>query len=549
LPDFNARMPLWYDGNGDGLLDLLMSAVVRSGSANPSVALFEQQVARVFTNTTSLQTGLSIAGTTNFGFLSELNGAPGLDIGIAAQPPALRVFDIQTGLFFDETSQLGLDNLSGSTDVVSGDLNGDLQNEVAIVRGPVASDVVQAAAGTVESHLTVNNNEVGFSFESPGAVQFSLYPKFKVSSGNIFLGASGTHPGSTSFTVSADDPLVHGQYDYQPGVDKGVYISLDPATGIWRVVFSSPGFDELNIVADSDVDVTGLEVIGFDPDIPPRENYLLVRSGGVYYDEVLLRGFAVPASGRNIALGDFDNDMDLDMYVVATGPVENLPNALFENQGNGYFVLVPNAGGAAGSLQGRGDAVSVADYDMDGFLDLFVTNGISKPPFEKDGPYQLFRNTGNGNHWIQIELEGIQSNRDGIGARLFLTAGGITQLREQNGGIHARAQNHQRIHFGLGQNETVDRLEVRWPNGTVQVIKNIIADQLMQLVEGADGDLAPWNNPDGQINAADVAIASQLALGRRTPGALQYTHGDMNTDGIIDAADVLLITRASHGLY
>lgn len=59
-----------------------------------------------------------------------------------------------------------------------------------------------------------------------------------------------------------------------------------------------------------------------------------------------------------------------------------------------------------------------------------------------------------------------------------------------------------------------------------------------------DGDLAPWDNPDGLINAADVMIATQLVLGQRTPGALQYAHGDMNSDGVINTADLLLITQA-----
>jgi hypothetical protein len=61
----------------------------------------------------------------------------------------------------------------------------------------------------------------------------------------------------------------------------------------------------------------------------------------------------------------------------------------------------------------------------------------------------------------------------------------------------------------------------------------------------SDGDLAPWNNPDGQINAADVLIATQLALGLRTPGALQFAHGDMNADDTIDLADLLLIQQAA----
>ena len=59
----------------------------------------------------------------------------------------------------------------------------------------------------------------------------------------------------------------------------------------------------------------------------------------------------------------------------------------------------------------------------------------------------------------------------------------------------------------------------------------------------ADGDLAPWDNPDGQINAGDVLIATQLVVGQRTSGALQYAHGDMNVDGVINLADLLLIQK------
>jgi Ca2+-binding RTX toxin-like protein len=104
-------------------------------------------------------------------------------------------------------------------------------------------------------------------------------------------------------------------------------------------------------------------------------------------------------------------------------------------------------------------------------------------------PYHLFHNLGNDNHWLQVELEGVISNRDGIGAKVYITAGGITQLREQSGGIHTTAQNQQRLHFGLGNNEVVEKLRIEWPSGAVQESYNLPANQILNMVEnqGTEG--------------------------------------------------------------
>ena len=136
---------------------------------------------------------------------------------------------------------------------------------------------------------------------------------------------------------------------------------------------------------------------------------------------------------------------------------------------------------------GRGDVVVTADYDRDGFLDLFVTNGADPTsPFVADGPHQLFHNQGNSNHWLEIDLEGVVSNRDGIGSRVELeTDDGIIQIREQTGGMHRIAQNHQRLHFGLGSHILVKRLTVTWPSGVVQELREVTADQFLKITESA----------------------------------------------------------------
>jgi hypothetical protein len=131
--------------------------------------------------------------------------------------------------------------------------------------------------------------------------------------------------------------------------------------------------------------------------------------------------------------------------------------------------------------------VTTVDFDNDGFLDLFVATGGSEGrnfglPSES-GTYHLYHNAGNGNHWIEIDLEGTTSNRDGIGAIVRVTTGGVTQMRLQDGGVHHRSQNHQRLHFGLAKNTQIEKITVHWPSGVVQELRGVKADQVLRVKE------------------------------------------------------------------
>jgi hypothetical protein len=114
---------------------------------------------------------------------------------------------------------------------------------------------------------------------------------------------------------------------------------------------------------------------------------------------------------------------------------------------------------------GTSESVVAADYDLDGFLDLLVTNGNNMRPLYIGGPKQLFHNRGNANHWIELDLVGTTSNRDTVGSQVKVASGGVTQYREQNGGYHRWSQNFKRVHVGLGANTQAD-INVRWPDGS-----------------------------------------------------------------------------------
>lgn len=227
-------------------------------------------------------------------------------------------------------------------------------------------------------------------------------------------------------------------------------------------------------------------------------------------------GLDKPTACRGISSGDFDNDMDIDIYAVCslwglgkTYAIRNIPNLVYENIGNGTF-SIQNAIGALGTIKGTGETVSVADYDQDGFLDLFVTNGWGTPDYE-DGRSQLFRNKANDNNWLEIDLIGTKSNRDAIGTSMIVSANDTKQIRKQNGGMHYNAQNYQRLHFGLGNNTMVDSLIVHWPSGIVSGQKDIPVNQILKITE-PEKSIPPSKQFTLGINSKQVKCNDNLSL-------------------------------------
>jgi len=127
-------------------------------------------------------------------------------------------------------------------------------------------------------------------------------------------------------------------------------------------------------------------------------------------------------------------------------------------------------------MASRGAALG--DYDNDGDTDILIANcGDAASLLRNDG--------GNRSHWLQVTTRGTRSNRDGIGARIEVTAGDLVQIREVKSGSGLYSQNDLRVAFGLGELAVVDRMEVRWPSGTVDVLSNLHADACYVVEEGA----------------------------------------------------------------
>jgi hypothetical protein len=118
----------------------------------------------------------------------------------------------------------------------------------------------------------------------------------------------------------------------------------------------------------------------------------------------------------------------------------------------------------------------VLDYDNDGRMDILVT-AMADRVF-------LLRNRGhNKNHWLMLDLQGTKSNREGFGARITLVSGGRKQYAEARCPSAFLGQSDRRVHFGLGQAATVEKIEIKWPSGAAQVLENVPADKILKVKE------------------------------------------------------------------
>ena len=221
-------------------------------------------------------------------------------------------------------------------------------------------------------------------------------------------------------------------------------------------------------------------------DIGLKQTLYLNNGNGTFTDVTDQAGLGAISNNRAAAWGDFDNDGYLDLYVVNSGtdPDGKGPNYLYRNNRNGTFIDVAASTGVESLVLSRGRGAAWADYDEDGFLDLFVTNGEDNTDYP-EGPQFLFHNAGNANHWLKIKLVGAASSRQGLGAKVTVNASRIIQYRENNGAMgHYLSQGDTPLHFGVGRATTVSRVTVNWPSGQTTLLGRVPTNQTLVVVEG-----------------------------------------------------------------
>jgi hypothetical protein len=188
---------------------------------------------------------------------------------------------------------------------------------------------------------------------------------------------------------------------------------------------------------------------------------------------------------------DFDNDGHRDLFLANGHTEDNLeqrnptaqyrcPNLLLWNLGSGRFADVSEESGISRLPRHAARGAAFDDLDNDGDIDVVILNSREQPTVLRN----MLNESGSKNHWLQIRLQGVKTNRDGVGARVKVVAGDLLQIDEVHGGRGYQSHWGTRLHFGLGRREKVDRIEVHWIGGGVDVLENRDVDRLLTIREG-----------------------------------------------------------------
>ena len=222
----------------------------------------------------------------------------------------------------------------------------------------------------------------------------------------------------------------------------------------------------------------------------PNAVYRSERNG--FFSDITYRSGIGAKSLTRLSWGadfeDFDNDGYVDLFVAAGDLNDNVhlinpnltyaqQNQLFRNTGNRTFEDVSNRSGEGLLLKKVSRGAAFGDYDNDGDIDVLVTNCHQTPDLLRNDSIHL-------NHWLSFSTVGFQSNRDGIGTRIKVVVDGKSQIKEVKSGGSYPSHSDMRLHFGIGESDTADLVEIRWPSGLIERFENVEGDRFLTAKEG-----------------------------------------------------------------
>lgn len=474
------RSVAWGDYNRDGYLDLLI------GNLETPLVLYENNRDGTFLDKT-VEVGLGELTYRECAFADyDKDGFP--DIFCTGGEPDILLKNNGKGAFVNVSKAAGILPFVSGESIAWGDYDNDEDLDLFISRGYNDQDgsLVWNPFTIFFSDKKSSLNETGLTFQTnANSVNFDLYLGGNHQPTLVSIGRQNRHPNEIPFSVARGSAI--GKPTFEPGVNPGFFIWED-GLGNWNIRWGTDGQQRQFYGVITGCCITSVTPVKFRIRPPSLKATLYKNNGdGTFTDVTDQAGVGVSTNNRSAVWGDFDNDGYLDLYVANSGTAAagNAPNYFFRNNRDGTFTDIAGNRGVAAWVAGRGRGATWGDYDNNGFLDLFITNGEDPFPFQK-GPHILYRNEGNNNNWLKIKLIGIISNRQGLGTKVRIKIGRHIQYQEANGGGggHFLSQGAGPLHFGLGQATMVDRIFIHWPSGLTQTLKNISVNQEITVIEG-----------------------------------------------------------------
>lgn len=458
------------------------------------------------------------------------------------------------GLFADRTRVLTTDGEWGASGVLFGDVDNDGDQDLFLPRGFVASHsadvLLMNDRGRWRETVAVadrlpTDNAIWLDYDRDG--NLDLYTGHWLSI--VALAIDDT---------DADPPLHNSLYR---GHGDGTFTDVTAAAGLDLDLRRNMGSSHGMAAADFDSDGWPDIYVG----VWRGANRLFRNDGQGGFVDVTTGDLGDTGRAAGVVVADVDNDGDLDLFQasggnLASAPLEPWRSYLLVNLGEGRFVDVTESAGLQRLSKQELYQAFLEDLDNDGDVDLLTgdpaflfanngtgvfterTQGSGLGPsvgrlFDADVDGRLdviglqnfdlgiadsiaiYRNEADAGHWLRVDLVGVESNRDGIGARLQAISGSLVQTRELLGGT-GYGYDESIVHFGLGRHETVERLEVRWPSGQIDAFEQIPADQTIRVFEGQSRfhTVVPttWESPIPEVlvegQTADVRLHVRPAL-------------------------------------
>jgi hypothetical protein len=410
--------PTFADFSGDGFLDLFIGGVFPT-----EVSFFLNNGDGTFSNITGAVLGTAVPGNTFSAAFGDYDMDGDLDL-----------FMTHWG---------------------SGTVNGTSQHlwrnngDTTFTDVSIASGIASTYQGELDFTFSPNFADIN----NDGYLDILLAADFVTS--QVFINQkNGTFVNTTDSNVITDENGMGagvGDYDNDGDLDWFVSSIYDP-----------------NMVAEANWGISG--------------NRLYRNNGdGTFDDVTVAAGVEHGFWGWGSCFSDFNNDGNLDLlHVNGFGFDEDGlaaeffadPTRLFISNGNGTFAERALELGLDDTGQGRG--IVCFDYDKDGDIDIFIANNNQSP--------KLFRNDGgNTNNFLNIKLNGLNPNKEGVGSRVTITANNQNQMRELRVGSNFVSQNPVQAHFGLGNAELVNQVQVDWADGETTVLQNVSSNQFLEI--------------------------------------------------------------------